>query len=223
MTDWAVLSSLPTAEVAAIVQNGRRRRFGRGETLFHHGDPADTLHLLDKGHVAVRALTPQGEQAILSVLGPGDAFGELALLHDTARRTATVTAIEACETITLHRAQFGRLRARYPGIDAFLLSSLSSQVARLSDHLLEMLFMPTRLRVMQRVLNLAATFDGVIPLTQEDIALMCGTTRPTVNEVLREVERSGAIRIGRGRIEVLDTHRLAALLGRHPTRAVATG
>lgn len=54
----------------------------------------------------------------------------------------------------------------------------------------------------------------MIPLTQEDTALMSGTTPPTVNETLREVERSGAIRIGRGRIEVVDRAQLARRLSR---------
>jgi CRP/FNR family cyclic AMP-dependent transcriptional regulator len=212
VTQWPVFESLAADEVARILRAGRRRKFARGETLFHHGDPADALHLLDVGYVAIRVLTPQGDQAILSVLGPGSAFGELSLIGDNTERTATATAIGACETIALHRAQFDQLRASNPTIDRFLLASLSAQVARLSDHLLEMLFSPTKLRVMRRVLLLAETFGGVIPLTQEDIALMSGTTRPTVNETLREFERNGAIRIGRGRIEVIDREQLARRL-----------
>ncbi len=99
-------------------------------------------------------------------------------------------------------------------MDRFLLASLAAQVARLSDHLLEVLFVPTRLRIMRCVLSLGAEFGGVVPLTQEDIALMSGTTRPTVNETLREFERSGAIRIGRGQIEVLEPDQLARRLER---------
>lgn len=214
MTDWPVLDSLSPEEIDRILHAGRRRRFARGETLFHLGDPADALHLLDVGHVAVRVLTPQGEQAILTVLGPGSVFGEIALIQADALRTATITAIGACETIALNRAQFERLRTDHPEVDQFLLASMSAQVARLSDHLLEVLFVPTKLRVMRRLLVLGDEFSGVIPLTQEDIALMSGTTRPTVNETLREFERSGAIKISRGRIDVLDRSQLARRLAR---------
>src|SRR5664279_332182 len=71
MTDWPVLAGLPAAERERILQTGRRCRFARGETLFHHGDPADALYLLASGRVAVRVATPHGDQTILSVLGPG--------------------------------------------------------------------------------------------------------------------------------------------------------
>jgi CRP/FNR family cyclic AMP-dependent transcriptional regulator len=214
MTEWPVLASLPPHEIQQIMSAGRRRRFARGETLFHYGDPADCLHLLDSGRVAVRVLTPQGEQAILTVLGPGTAFGELALIDGHSLRTASVTAIQACETIVVQKVQFERLRATYPGVDRFLLASLSAQIARLSDQLLEVLFVPIKLRIMRRLLALGDEFEGVIPLTQEDIALMAGTTRPTVNEILRDFERSGAISIGRGRIEVVDRRQLDRRLAR---------
>jgi CRP-like cAMP-binding protein len=210
MTEWEVLSGLPPADRDRIIKAGRRRRYARNETIFHAGDPGDALHLIVSGRVAVRVLTPNGEQAILAVLGPGQVFGELALLLDDGHRTASITALEACETIVLHRAQFDQLRARYPAVDRFLLAALSAQVARLSEHLLEMLFVPARARILRRLLVLAKEFEGgVVHITQEDLALMSGTTRSTVNEVLREAEQAGSIRLGRGRVEVLDRARIA--------------
>ncbi len=215
MTDWPVLSSLSPADRERVITSCRRRQYVRGETLFHYGDPADGLHLLDRGRVAVRVLTPQGDQVILDVLGPGKVFGELALVDPKARRTATITALEACETIVLHRAQFESLRAAYPQIDRFLVASLAAQVVRLSEHLLEMLFVPTQLRVIRRLLVLAEEFGGApIAVTQEELGLMSGTTRPTVNEVLRDLDRQGSVRLGRGRIEVSDATGLRRRLNR---------
>jgi CRP-like cAMP-binding protein len=207
---WAVLAGLPPAERTQLLAAGRRRRFARGQVLFHEGDRADSLHLLAAGRVAVKVATPQGDTVILTVLGPGQVFGELALLASDPIRTASVTALEACETIALHRAQFDRLRATSPSVDRVLVAALSAQVARLSAHLLEVLFAPARARVLRRLLALAQEFDGgIVRLTQEDLALMAGTTRPTVNEILRDAEREGTVRLGRGRIEVLDVARLA--------------
>jgi CRP/FNR family transcriptional regulator, cyclic AMP receptor protein len=212
MTVWPVLDEVPADEVSAILTAGRRRRYARGETLFHDGDPADSLHLLDIGHVAVRALTPGGEQAILSVLGPGAAFGELALLGNDHVRSATITAIDPVESIVVHRRQWDALRRRHPSIDQFLLGSLSAQVARLSAQLLEVLYTPTPLRITRQLLTLGEDFGGVIPMTQEDIAMMCGTTRPTVNETL--YERAGAVRIERRRITIVAPEVLAGRLAR---------
>ena len=214
MTEWRVLSSLSEADRAQLLRAGRRRHFARGETLFHYGDPADSLHLLDRGRMAVRVLTPQGDQAILAVLGPGDVFGELALIDPKARRSATITALTSCQTIVLNRSQFEELRRRHPGVEQFLMASLAAQVTRLSEHLVEMLFVPIQLRVIRRLLILSEVFgDEPITLTQEELGLMSGTTRSTVNEVLRDLERRKQVRMGRARIEVLDAPALRRRLG----------
>ena len=100
-------------------------------------------------------------------------------------------------------------------MDRFLVASLAAHVARLSEHLLEMLFVPTHLRVIRRLLVLAEEFaNAPIPVTQEELGLMSGTTRPTVNEVLRDLERQGAVRLSRGRIMVLDAPGLQRRLDR---------
>ena len=149
MVEWPVLAGLTPDQRDQLLRAGRRRRFAKGETLCHQGDPADSLHLLAVGRVAVRVMTPQGDQAILNVLGPGQVFGELALIKSDARRTATITALEACETIALRKTQFDALRAQHPEVDQFLLASLAAQVDRLSEHLLEVLFSPTPRRVLR--------------------------------------------------------------------------
>lgn len=205
MAEWALLSGLPPQERERVLAAGRRRRFVAGEIVFHEGDLADAFHLLMSGRVAVRVATPNGDQALLTVMVPGDAFGELALLGGGGRRTATISALEPTETLAVGRAEFDRLREQNPSVDTMLLAALSAQVARLSEQLLEVLFVPARARILRRLLTLTGQSDGtVVRLTQEDLARMSGTTRSTVNEVLREAERMGAIHIGRGRIEVVD-------------------
>ena len=112
--------------------------------------------------------------------------------------------------MALNRAEFDRLRDRNPSVDSVLLAALSGQVARLSEHLLEVLFVPAKARILRRLLTLTkVSDDGVVRLTQEDLARMSGTTRATVNEVLRDAEKAGAVRIGRRRIEIIDRRWLA--------------
>ena len=78
---WPLFDEVPEAEVTRLLSIARRRTFSRGEVVFHEQDPADTLHLIVKGHYVVRVTTPLGDTAIFSVLGPGEMFGELALLE----------------------------------------------------------------------------------------------------------------------------------------------
>jgi CRP-like cAMP-binding protein len=182
--------------------------------LFHEGDPGDTVHLLDRGRVAVRITTPLGDVATLRVRGPGEVIGELALLGDgSSRRTATVVALERCETLALHRDQFAELRARHPSVDAFLVNVLAEEVGRLSGLLVEALHVPVDTRVLRRLVALAEAYrdpeepgDGPIevPLTQEDLASLAGTSRATVNRVVGEAEKAGLVELRRGRVIVVD-------------------
>ena len=212
---WELLSGLAESEVQSLLSIARRRRFARGEVVFHEHDPADTLHLIDKGRFAVRVSTPLGDTAILAVLGPGDMFGELALLGDgDARRTGTVAALEPGETRSVHRLDFERLRATHPETADVLISILAGQVRRLTRHLLEALYVPADKRVLRRLVELGDLYahpDGttVVPLTQEDLACLAGTSRATVNRVLREEEARGTVRLARGRTTLLDREALA--------------
>jgi CRP-like cAMP-binding protein len=158
--------------------------------------------------------TAFGDTATLTVLGPGEIFGELALIRDQAKRSATVVALEPVETLSVSRAQFEALRAGSPAFDRFLVEALGALVVRLTEHLLEALFVPVEQRVLRRLLTLAGQYGGdapstVIPLSQEELATMAGTTRPTANRVLRGAEQRGLIRVGRGRVEILDPAALA--------------
>src|SRR5438128_1890317 len=82
-----------------------------GEVVFHEGDPGASLYLIDKGHVAIRVTTALGDVATLVVLGPGEAFGEGALLSADDCRTASAVAVESLETRSVHRSEFEALRA----------------------------------------------------------------------------------------------------------------
>jgi CRP-like cAMP-binding protein len=211
---WSILDGIPEDDRRRVLAATRRRRFGRREVLFHEGDPGDTVHLIDRGRVAVRTTTPLGDVATLNVRGVGEVVGELALLDPASRRSATVVALEPAETLALHRDEFNELRRRHPSVDRFLVAILSSEVQRLSVLLTEALYVPVDNRVLRRVLALADLYGGdgagavEIPFTQEEIGSIAGTSRATVNRVLGEAEADGAVEVRRGRVIVLDRARL---------------
>jgi len=206
--DWALLNELPEAERKALLALTRRRRFAKGEVVFHEGDPGDTLHLVDRGKAAVRLTTPVGDVHILRVLPPGGWFGELALITGSPRN-ATVFALEALETLAVSRVHLDEVRARQPAFDKALTDSLVIEVRRLSTALLEALFVPVEQRTYRRLAELVPIYGGgeppvVITLTQEEIAQVVGTTRPTVNKVLQSAAAAGILAIRRGQVDILD-------------------
>lgn len=208
--------SLSEEDRRGVIKACTRRKFRAGDTLFHEGDPGDTLHLLMKGHVAIRMTTALGDNVTLAVMGPGDNFGEQALLADRSVRTASAVALDAVETLALHRREFDALRATNPRVDRFLVSVLAAQVRRLSGQLVDALHASVETRVARRLHDLARIYSTgelpiEVPITQEDLASMTGATRPTVNRALQDLAAGRIVALARGRTQILDPERLAKL------------
>jgi CRP/FNR family transcriptional regulator, cyclic AMP receptor protein len=212
--DWRLLAGVPEEEVRELLKLARRRRFARNEVVFHRDDPGDALHLIDKGRFSIRVMTPLGDVATIAVRGPGESFGEMALVAAEPRRSATVTALEESETFSVFKDDFARLRKKHPAIDEALFRFTVSEIRMLNDRLLEALYLPVEKRVLRRLLELTDLYSGggeeaVVPLTQEALAELAGATRPTVNQVLRDEEKRGTVRLERGKTVVLDRETLA--------------
>lgn len=213
--EWRLFEGIPADEVREVLKLARRRTFHRGEVVIHQNDPADSLHLITKGRFAVRVMTPLGEPATLAVWGPGDMFGELALIGEQARRLATVEALEDAETLSVHELDFGRLRQEHPVLNETVIRFLVNELRVMNERLLEAYYVSAERRVLRRVLELSRLYGGdadgnaQIPLTQETIAGMAGTSRATVNAVLRDAQSRGLVELARGRIRVLDSVGLA--------------
>ena len=173
---WRLFEGIPGEDVRAVLALARRSTYRRGEVVFHRHDPADSVHLVVKGRFDVRIGTPVGDTVALGIRGPGETFGELAVMTE-GERSATVTALEPGETLVVRGSELRRLA--------------------------------------RRVLELANVFGTAppisIPLIQEDIAALAGTSRATVNRVLRDAERRGIVELRRGRTVVLDENALARL------------
>jgi len=215
---WRLLEPLRAEDRDAFLALARQRTFERNEVLCHEGDPADSLHLVEEGHLRVHGTLASGATATLTILSPGDYFGELALLRADGRRTATVTALEPSRTLAVTIAAFNRLCGTHPTIERVLATLLADRIDLLSRRLLETMYESLDRRVYRRLLELASTYqrpDGsvAIPLSQTQLADLVGATRPPVNQVLKRLSDRGVVRLGRARIEVLD---LAELQRRCP-------
>ena len=211
--EWELLNSLPAADRQAILARCRRQRYTRGEVVFHAGDVGDSVHLLAKGTVAVRVSTPLGDVATLDVLGPGDAFGEQALIGGDGQRSATVVALERAEAMRLTRRDFDAMLVEHPTTAGLLVAMLDARLRATSQRLLEALYLSAETRVLRQLERLGTIYAGhvsrAVPVTQDDLATMAGTTRQTVNRVLQQAQNDGMVLVTRGRVEITDAAALA--------------
>jgi CRP-like cAMP-binding protein len=206
-----------------------RHTYRAGEVVCYEGESADTVHFVVEGRVVARRASEAGDVHAYAVLGPGQAFGELAMIRRDGRRTATIEAIEPTVTMTLGYADFERLCAEHPEVNRLLLRLLAARVARLTDALMEALHEPADLRVVRRLLTLCGMYSSpahsnspvAVPLNQTGLAELAGVTRPTANRVLRRLEAEGIVELNRGRVTVRDPSALRHVVtGAHtPGRA----
>jgi CRP/FNR family transcriptional regulator, cyclic AMP receptor protein len=207
-----LLKDVSIESLTGLTRSLRRRSFHRGEVVFHQGDPGDTLHIVRNGRVKVVLPAETGDEVVLAVLGPGDCFGELALL-DGGPRSASVVAMESVETWVLGRQDF--LLFFRSNIEAAerLVINLARTIRRTNEDVADLAFLDLPGRLAKKLLELADSYgqqqDGgkvieiTVPLTQEELAGMIGATRPSVNKVLGLYEDQGAIQRRGRRIAIL--------------------
>ena len=201
----------------------RVRRFRRGETIFHAGDPGDSLFIIAAGLVKITIPSDEGsEPAILTTIGPGGFFGELSLL-DGAARSATAVALEAVEAHILRRDVFERLLDE-PGLRTALLVALASEIRRLTAQVEDLHFLDLPGRLARHLLRSVSAAsgeasgdgDGLVgehrlswPFTQAELAGMIGGSRQSVNRLLADLVADGLLRFEGDVLVIPDAERLA--------------
>jgi CRP/FNR family cyclic AMP-dependent transcriptional regulator len=185
--------------LAEISSQLRRRRFRRNETIFHQGDPGDSLHIVSTGAVKITLPSMEGEEAIIATLRRGDHFGELALL-DGSPRSATAVALEPTETLTLPRETFLEQLDRDKSLRESLLGGLARELRSITIQVEELHFLDLAGRLASRLSHLAREADAGAdeirlnwPYTQSDLAAMIGGTRQSVNKLLSELADRGLV------------------------------
>ncbi len=212
-------ATMPDEDVEELAKKLVPRRYAAGTAIFHLGDPGGLLYLIGKGKVKISHTTTEGHEVSLAILGPGDFFGEMALIDD-APRSATAIALEATETWTLHREEFITYLTDNPEFALHVLKTLAQHIRRLNAQLADIFFLDLPGRLARTLLHLADqygtyTTEGVIinlSLTQTDLAEMTGATRVSINKALGRFRRAGWIRVLGKQVTVVDRAGLEGLL-----------
>lgn len=196
---FAALSDVERTEAASHM---RPRRFARDEVVFHRDDPAAHLYVIVTGTVKVSIPDDEGHEVLVAIERDGAVFGELALFDD-APRSATVTAISETSVVTLAREDFLRVLERSPRATREILRLLARTVRRASGRIEDLVFLDVPGRVAKCLLDLSGAHSRAdVDMTQDDLAAFVGATRVSVNRALADLEKCGAIAVGRRHIEI---------------------
>lgn len=188
----------PAAILEEVGAAMREVRFPTGTQIFARGDPGDALFLVVGGRIRISILTPDGRELSFTHAVPGDIVGEIAVL-DGSPRSASATALSDVEALRLSQSEFNRLVDRHSSLARAAIRLLCARLREVSDHLEDIALLPLTARLARFFLNrLGGQTRGPgvrvsLGMSQSELALLLGASRPKVNAALMSLAQSGAI------------------------------
>jgi CRP/FNR family transcriptional regulator, cyclic AMP receptor protein len=211
----ALFKGLPPDAAERLSEIARRRELSRGDVVFRQGEPGASMYVILRGKVRVSRPADPGRENLLTLLGPGDLFGELTLF-DPAPRKATATAITDVSLAEFTASAMQAWLAAEPEASWHFLRLMARRLRRVNDALENLLYGDVPRRVIRTLIDMAARFGDQIPdgirvhhdLTQEQLAQHVGASRESVNKALSELAARGIIRLEPKSVVILDMSRL---------------
>jgi CRP/FNR family transcriptional regulator, cyclic AMP receptor protein len=205
-------SALPATLQDALLADAQVQRLAAGQPLFRRGDPPSGLYALVEGALRIGAVNANGKEALLSLIEPPSWFGEVSLF-DGQPRTHDAFAECPCTLLLVPQARLLALLQRQPQHWRDFALLMSQKLRLTFTALEEMSLLPAAPRLARRLLLIAENYgEGeprrVLHLAQEQLALMLALSRQTTNQLLKELEAQGIVRLNYGEIELLDLPRL---------------
>jgi CRP/FNR family transcriptional regulator, cyclic AMP receptor protein len=213
------LGALSDQERAEFRAAGRVRRYARGEAIFHEGDdPGGVIAIVD-GRAKVSATGPAGREVVLRFAGEGELIGELSAIAGRPR-TATVSALDALETVAIRTADFQRFVEEHPRVAPLVFERLALLLAEADRQIVDFATRDVTARIAGCLVQLAETSGepadtGVritLPLSQDELGAWAGASREAVARSLHLLRELGWIETRRREIRVLNADGLRSLI-----------
>jgi len=215
-----LFSDFSAKQLEAVSLVARSKTLQRREELFHKGDQSGEVYVIVSGKLKALTTSAEGDDVVFSILGPGEVFGEVALLGATPR-TATLSAIEDCQLLAIDRRDFMSFLRTNPEVSVKLLTVLAMRLKRVSELVEDTLFLNLPLRLAKKLLSLSRAYgeevaEGIridLRLSPEEWGDLVGTTRESINKQVRKWTEAGVLRIDDGYVVILNPVELEKLAG----------
>ncbi len=205
-----LFSPLNDSELKAIVSNIIYKKFEKNEKIFFQGDSGDSFYLIFKGSVKVSKVSAGGKEITITILYPGDSFGEMSLFENT-ERSADVTALQVTETMQLTRESLLACIKTTPEIALKMLSVMSEKLRKTNGHIESLSFSTLKQRLIRFIISYNYSTDHkncghsiTLPYSQREIAELLGVNRESITRLFSEMKKSGLIRTDNRKITTGD-------------------
>lgn len=199
-----LFSGLSDEALAEIEQHGSIKTYKKNTIVINEGDETDSLYVILSGSVKIFISGEDGREAVLNHQGPGEYFGEMALI-DRQPRAASVMTLEPSRFMIISRGDFMRCLSSNPEIALNLIEPMSHRIRMLSRNVSTLALLDVYGRVARTLLDQAVEEEGVLrtgKLTQQEIADMVGASRAMVSRIIKDLKTGGYISIDKKRITI---------------------
>ncbi len=202
LTGTPLFGALDAPARQSLAADMREVRFNAGQSIFERDDPGREIFLVLEGRVRLSVLTVDGRELSFSHAVPKDIFGEIAVL-DKSRRSASATAMSEVRLMSISAASFERALSTNPALARATIAFLCTRLRDVSQHLEDVALFPIEVRLARFLLNRLEllpekprrlTARLAIGMSQGELAMLLGASRPKVNAALTALEDAGAIR-----------------------------
>jgi CRP/FNR family cyclic AMP-dependent transcriptional regulator len=203
-----LFASFPDDQLRLLTPVITRRSLPRSTTVMASGDPTDSLYIVLSGRLKVMMSDAEGKEVILSILGPGEFFGEMGLIDD-APRSASVVSIEPCELLSIAKRDFKKCLAENFEMAQAVMRGLVRRLRDADRKIGSLALLDVYGRVARLLLDMSETVDGEKIVTKrlpkQDIAKMIGASREMVSRVMKDLQMGGYIEVRGSNIVLRDT------------------
>src|SRR2546421_2522618 len=203
-----LFSSFPEDQLRMLASVVTRRSVTRSTTIMAGGDATDSLYIVLSGRLKVMMSDAEGKEVILSILGPGEFFGEMGLIDD-APRSASVVAIEPCELLSIAKRDFKRCMTENAEMAMAVMRGLVRRLREADRKIGSLALLDVYGRVARLLLDMSENVNGEKLVTKrlpkQDIAKMIGASREMVSRVMKDLQTGGYIEMRGSNIVLRDT------------------
>jgi CRP/FNR family transcriptional regulator, cyclic AMP receptor protein len=197
-----IFAALSDPDIDSLAQLVSSQHYPKDTPIFFEHEEGNSFFMILSGRIKVTILGDDGREVILSMLAPGDFFGEMALLDDEPR-SATAIAVEDCDLLSLERSDFEGVLTGRTSISAALIKILSARLRKANHQISTLALLDVYGRVARVLLDMAREEgrrlrDGRIAFrraTHQEMANRIGTTRETVTRMMKDLERQGLVQV----------------------------
>jgi len=199
-----IFQDLSKAEMQEMDQTTTMSTCRRGKIFYQPEDTSEVLFILKKGRVQLYRISPEGKKLIVSTVGAGTIFGEMAIIGQRMHNTFA-EAIEDCLLCVMSRHDVERLILGKPAVALRFVDLMAGRLQEAETRLEDMAFKSIPARLASLLLRLREEQgDEICGYTHQDLAEAVGTYRETTTQVLNEFKANNLISIARKRINILD-------------------